>query len=302
MQFQELGPTGVRIAEIGMGTWGYHAGPDVLRRGIEAGAAFIDTAESYGTEAVVGAAIAGVREQVFVATKVSAANLGPADLRRSADASLRHLGIDTIDLCQLHAPNPAVPLEDTMGAIAALVEAGKVRFVGVSNFSVAQVQEAQRALGRLPVVSNQVRYSLIDRTIESGLLQYCQANRITVIAYSPLSRQFQRILDCDREKVLETLAHSTGRTPAQLALNWCISHHGVVAIPKANCLQHVVENCGASGWRLSADERRLLDERIVFRQRGWLDAFVRRHMPGGLHGLARKAANRLPAGIRRRVT
>jgi diketogulonate reductase-like aldo/keto reductase len=301
MQFQQLGATGAQIAEIGIGTWGYRAGPDVLCRGLEAGALFIDTAESYETESIVGAAIASFRTRVFVATKVSRENLRPAELQRSADASLRRLGVERIDLYQVHAPNADVPIADTMGALAALVDAGKVRFIGVSNFSVGELEDAQRALGKHQIASNQVRYNIIDRTIENGLLQHCQANRITVIAYSPLAREFQRIRACDPEGVLEALARDTGRTQAQIALNWCLSHTGVVVIPKANSIPHMLENCAASGWRLSADQRRLLDEKIKYRHRGWFDAFVRRNTPRGLQSAARRAMGLLPAAIRRRV-
>ena len=292
----------MQVAEVGIGTWGYRGGPDVLRRGLEAGALFIDTAESYETEPIVAQAITGLRDHVFVATKVSRENLRPADLRHSADASLRRLGVERIDLYQVHAPNPDVPLADTMAALASLVDAGKVRFIGVSNFSVSELEEAQQALGKHPIVSNQVRYNLIDRTIESGLLQYCQAKRITVIVYSPLAREFQRIRECDPEGVIDVLARETGRTPAQIVLNWCLGHAGVVVIPKANSVEHMLQNCGASGWRLSTQQRQLLDAKIKYRHRGWFDAFVRRNLPRGLEGAARRAMGLLPTAIRRRVS
>ncbi len=298
---KELGRTGVRIPEIGIGTWNYHAGPAALRRGLEAGALFIDTAESYGTEPVVGEAIRGLRQRVFLATKVSPRNFRPADLRRSADRSLQQLGTDVIDLLQLHEPNPEVPIEETMGAMADLVDAGKVRFVGVSNFSVAQLQQAREALARYPVVSNQVRYNLVDRTIEAGLLPYCQANGITVIAYSPLARGLDRIADCDPGRILGEIARITGKTPAQVAINWCLCHDGVVAIPKGNSAGHILENCGASGWRLALEQLRLLDAQIQHRRRTRFDAYVRRHMPRSLHSLALHFASALPRGLRRRV-
>src|ERR1700693_2752038 len=104
---KELGSTGVFLAEIGIGTANYHAGPVPLRRGLEAGALFVDTAESYGTETIVREAIRGIRDRVFLATKVSPLNFRRNDLRRSVDASLQHLGVDVIDLLQLHQPNPA---------------------------------------------------------------------------------------------------------------------------------------------------------------------------------------------------
>src|SRR2546428_6222166 len=154
MLYKKLGPTTCSIPELGIGTWDYHAGPGPLRRGLETGAMFIDTAESYGTEDVVREAVAGVRNRVFIATKVSPANFRAEHVQRSIESSLRRLGVDTIDLLQLHEPNSSIPIEETMGALALLIEAGKIRYVGVSNFSVTELQAAQRALGKFPVVSN----------------------------------------------------------------------------------------------------------------------------------------------------
>jgi len=301
MRVKELGRTGVQIPEVGIGTWNYHAGPRPLRRGLESGALFIDTAESYGTETVVGEAVRGIRDRVFIATKVSPENFRAADFRKSAEASLTRLGIDAVDLLQLHAPNPAIPIEETMGALAQLVEAGKVRFCGVSNFSVDQLRAAQQALGRHPIVSNQVRYSLIDRTIESGLLAYCLAQAIAVIAYSPLGREFPRIAECDPRGTLADLARATGKSPAQIAINWCLCHDGVFAIPKGNSEQHILENCAASDWRLTAEQVALLDAAIQYRRRSRLDAMVRQLMPNSLQKAALRAVKVLPAGLRRRI-
>src|SRR5689334_13370686 len=159
MMLKELALTGVLIPEVGVGTSNYHAGPVPLRRALEAGALFIDTAESYGTENVVGEAVASLRDRVFIATKVSPQNFRAADLRKAVDASLLRLNLAAVDLLQLHHPNPSIPIEEPMGTLADLVRAGKVRYVGVSNFSVTQMQEAQKALGKYPLVSNQVRYN-----------------------------------------------------------------------------------------------------------------------------------------------
>jgi diketogulonate reductase-like aldo/keto reductase len=301
MNRKPLGRTGVVIPEVGIGTWSYHGGPELLRTGVELGAAFIDTAESYGTEAVIGEALAGPPGRVFLATKVSAAHFRAADLKRSADASLRLLRTGTIDLLQLHEPNPAVPIEETMGALEDLVDAGKVRFLGVSNFSVAQLQQAQRALTRHSIVSNQVRYNLADRTIETELLPYCQAQGITVIAYSPLARSMQRIRDCDANGVLDGLAKATGRSVAQIALNWCLCKDGVVVIPKSNSDKHLRDNCAASDWRLTPEQVRLLDASIQYRRRSGWDTLVRRSVPGWLRPAALWAVNCLPRGVRRKL-
>ena len=300
MMTKELARSGALLPEIGMGTSNYHAGPQVLRSGLEAGARFIDTAESYGTDHIVGEAVKGLRDRVFIATKVSPQNFRAPDLRRSVDASLVRLGIDTIDLLQLHYPNPAIPMEETVGALTGLIVAGKVKYAGVSNFSVAQLQAAQKAAGRHGIVSNQVRYNLIDRTIEQDLLPYCQANGITVIAYTPLARGLSRIRDCDPNRVLDRLARETGKTPAQVALNWCLCKDRVVAIPMSNAEEHLLENCAASGWRLTAEQATLLDTNIRFRHRGRFDVLVRRHMPAGLQSMALRAVKWLPPGLRRR--
>jgi diketogulonate reductase-like aldo/keto reductase len=301
MMVKELGRTGVFLPEVGIGTWNYHAGPDPLRRGLEAGALFIDTAESYGTERVVGEALKEVRDRVFVATKVSPENFRRARLRPSVDASLQRLGIDTIDLLQLHEPNPAIPIQETMDALADLVDAGKVRFVGVSNFSLAQLEEAQRALPKFPIASNQIRYNLIDRTIEQGLLQYCQANHITVIAYSPLARGLHRLKDCDPGGVLDHLSREISKSPAQIALNWCLCKEGVVVIPKGNSEEHILDNCAASDWRLSAEQIDLLDATIQYRYRGRFDTLLRRFTPDALRPVALRTLHYLPRGLRRRV-
>jgi diketogulonate reductase-like aldo/keto reductase len=297
----ELAKTGVFIPEVGIGTWNYHAGPGPLRKGLEAGALFIDTAESYGTEPVVGEAVRGIRDRVFIATKVSPQNFRCTNLRQSVDASLRRLGVDVIDLLQLHEPNPSIPIDETMGAVADLMDAGKIRLAGVSNFSVEQLQEAQKALGRYPIVSNQVRYNLIDRTIEKDMLHYCQSNHVTVIAYCPLARGLNRIRDCDPSGVINELARTTGKSPAQIVINWCLCKDGVVAIPKGNSTEHILDNCGASDWRLSQEQLALLNSRIHYRQRSRFDMLVRQWMPGPLQAFAVRTVNSLPKSLRRRL-
>jgi diketogulonate reductase-like aldo/keto reductase len=302
MIHKELGLTGISLPEIGIGTWNYHAGPEPLRKGLESGALFIDTAESYGTEPVVREAMQEMRDEVFVATKVSSQNFRSKDLRRSVDASLQRLGVDQIDLLQLHQPNPCIPIEETMGAMADMVRAGKVRFVGVSNFSVMELQEAQKALGSYPIVSNEVRYNLIDRTIEKELLHYCQSNGIAIIAYSPLARGLEHICDCDTNNIIESLMRETGKSAAQIIINWCLCKEGVFAIPKGNSTEHVLENCGASDWRLSPEQLSLLDKNIQYRERRRFDMLVRRYAPKTLMAVAQKVRKHLPRGLRRRLT
>ena len=264
VELKELGNTGVMVPEIGLGTWKYRGSVEVLQIGIELGSTLIDTAEMYSTEGTVGLAVKGIRDRVFIATKVSSSNLRYDQVMRAAEASLRRLDTDYIDLYQIHWPNSSVPIADTMRAMEALVDSGQVRHIGVSNFSVAQLREALGVMTKYPIVSNQVLYNLKRREIESDLLPYCQENRITVVAYTPLAdgslASKPRLLRDGRSRVLEEVATEAGKTMAQVALNWCISRPNVVAIPKSNGADRIEENCGASGWSLSSDQIRLLEE------------------------------------------
>jgi diketogulonate reductase-like aldo/keto reductase len=285
--FSELGKTGIRLPQIGFGSWNYSGGIEPLRAAIECGARLIDTAESYGTEALVGEAIKGRRHQVFLATKVLPRNFRRRDLVVAAERSLRRLGTDHIDLYQLHWPNLTIPIEEPMRGMEDLVDAGKVRFIGVSNFSQGDLVKAQAALSRQRVVANQVRYSLIERTIEGGLLEYCQKNGITVIAYSPLATGLENIRAADPEGALRTVAEASSKSEAQVALNWCIRNESVIAIPKASTVERVVENTGASGWKLRPELARLLEEKIRCRRRGPLEVGARRAVRWGMQRIGR---------------
>jgi len=151
-----------------------------------------------------------------------------------------------------------------MGAMEELVDRGMVRYIGVSNFSVAEMKEAQRAMTKNPLVSNQVLYNLKRREIERDLIPYCADNGITVIAYTPLADGSlagrSRLLPDKRGAVLEQVSQEVGKTPAQVALNWCLSRPNMIVIPKTNSVERTIENCEASGWSLSADQVAMLDE------------------------------------------
>lgn len=164
VETKPLGKTGMSISALALGTWQYRGGVKPLPEGIELGATFIDTAESYETEEVVGQAIQGIRDGVFVATKASPRHFRRGDLIRAAEQSLKRLNTNYIDLYQLHWPNYTVPIEETMSAMEQLVTSGKVRFVGLSNFSAGEFEQAQSCLASSLIVSDQVRYSLVDRT------------------------------------------------------------------------------------------------------------------------------------------
>lgn len=267
MELKQLGNTGVMIPEIGLGVWKYTGSVEPLRLGIELGAFLIDTAEMYGTEDIVGRAIKGIRDRVFIATKVSGNHLRYDDVLRAAEASLRRLDTHYIDLYQIHWPNSAIPLQETLQAMEALVDDGLVRYIGVSNFSTNQLREAQAAMRKYPIVSNQVLYNLNRRQIESDLLPYCQQHHVTVIAYTPLDDG--RLAATPwfqvgwKMRALEQVATHVQKTLAQVALNWCTSRPSVIAIPKSNSLARVAENCHASGWRLSQEQMRFLDAAFV---------------------------------------
>lgn len=274
MEFKKLGSTDVKIPVLGLGTWGMggfssrHFGGDeavrALRLGLELEMRFIDTAEMYArghSEEVVAKAVESRRDEVFIATKVSAENLSYEGVLKSCAASLARLRTSYVDLYQVHWPNPSIPISETMKAMEHLVAEGMVRHIGVSNFSVRQTREAQEALSKASLASNQVEYSLLDRSIEEDLLPYAKKERITIIAYSPIARG--QIQEGGRDKcwqVLDKIATKHGKTRAQVALNWLIMKEPVVAIPKAIRLEHVRENAEAVGWRLSDQDQNELDE------------------------------------------
>jgi diketogulonate reductase-like aldo/keto reductase len=272
--FKELDGTGVVLPEVGVGTYLYRGSAELLRKGLELGATFIDTAELYQNEEVVGRAINGMREQVFIATKTH--HFRYHDVIQCAEASLSRLGIDTIDLYQLHWPNAAVPINETMSAMEELVQQGKVRFIGLSNFTVPEFLRAQATLKKTKLVSNQVRYSLVDRTIERDLLSFYQRRKVTVIAYSSLGHNFRNMLAADPGGALDQVAREVHKTRAQVALNWCLVKPGVVVIPKTESEAHMIENCKASGWRLTPDQVAKLDRAIQFRCRSRLRVALRR--------------------------
>lgn len=229
---------------------------EALKLGLDLGMTFIDTAEMYGSghsEEIVSRALKSWKKPVFVASKISPSHFAHDDVLRSARKSLDRLAVKQMDLYQLHWPNPSVPIAETMGAMEKLVNDGLVRHIGVSNFSVEQMKEAQAALSKTRIVSNQVEYSLLDRSVEQSLLPYCQENNVTLIAYSPLAQG--RITDGRGGgfKVLDDIAAKLGKTRSQVALNWLLRNESVIVIPKASDKVHVRENSTASGWKLSPE-------------------------------------------------
>jgi diketogulonate reductase-like aldo/keto reductase len=257
LEFRQFGRTGEKVPVVGMGTWaiGNSSGEQrreevkAIQRGIELGLRFIDTAEVYGhgrSESLVGDAIREYRDEVFLATKVAPENFAHDDVIRSCETSIQRLGVKFVDLYQLHWPNPRVPISETMRAMEDLVSAGKTRYVGVSNFSVEQTLQAQEALPRSELASNQVRYSITSRSIEAELLPFCDKEKISLIAYSPLDTGNIPISRIPKEMLTKY-----EMTPAQLMLNWVTYRDPVVAIPKAGRVSHVEENAHSVDVRIS---------------------------------------------------
>ncbi len=227
-----------------------------LQQGIELGMTFIDTAEGYGnghSEELVGRAIRGIRDKVFIATKFSPEHNSYKYVLKSAAESLQRLATDYIDLYQLHWPTPKVPLSETMRALKQLLKEGKIRYAGVCNVSLKGFKEARADMAPEDIVSIQIEYNLFDRTIENNILPYCQSEGMTAIAYSPLDQGNIASGD-NRIKVLQKIADKYGRTMAQVALNWLVSHPPVITIPKATNPQHIQENASSADFELSEED------------------------------------------------
>ncbi len=256
-------PSGERVPVLGLGTWRMaerrrRSSDEVaaLRLGIDLGMSLIDTAEMYGdgaAEELVGEAIEGRRDEVFLVSKVLPSNATRTATARACEASLRRLRTDRLDLYLLHWRG-SVPLAETVEAFTRLVDDGKVRHWGVSNFDVADMEELADLPGGDAVASDQVLYSLARRGIEADLLPWCQHRRIPVMGYSPVDQG--RLLS---HPVLRTVADRHGATSAQVALAWVLLHDGVTTIPKAGTPQHVRENRAALNLDLTGDDAAELD-------------------------------------------
>ena len=204
----------------------------------------------------MGAELAGLWNQTFIASKISPRNLAAADVPVHARASAQRLGVEVIDLYQIHGPNPSIPIAETIGALERLVDEGLIRFIGVSNFSADQLKAAQDAARRYPIVSNQIRYNLFDRADED-VLALCRETKVTVIAHTPLA--LGNLEGHSGSAALAEIGRETGRTPAQVMLNWLVGQEGVIAIPKTDRPERVAELAGSVGWELDSDQRRALD-------------------------------------------
>jgi diketogulonate reductase-like aldo/keto reductase len=259
-----FGRTGVGVSVIGQGTWRMGERPDdekaeidALRLGIELGMTHIDTAEMYadgGAERVVGKAIRGRRDDVFVATKVLPQNASYAGTIRSCEASVKRLGTDHVDLYLVHWWSDRHPIAETMRAMRELVRRGLTRFVGVSNFDVDQMAEAQAALDDVPLACNQVLYHLRDRAIERDVLPWCTRRRVAVVGYTPLARGGYL-----QSGPVAEIARARGVTPRQVALSFLTRRPSLFTIPKASRLDHVKDNAAALDVTLTPGEIARID-------------------------------------------
>jgi aryl-alcohol dehydrogenase-like predicted oxidoreductase len=296
MQQRQLGRDGPSVPVIGFGAWPIGGGMGTvddrsaittLHHAFDQGVTLVDTAEAYrGSEELVGRALAtwsGPREHIFVATKVRGADLSAGHIAEAAEHSLRVLGVETIDLLQAHSWDAQHPIDETMRAFERLVTSGKVRYVGVSNFDVPQMEAAWRAL---PFLTLQPRYNMLDREIEATILPYCEQQGIGVLAHSPLAKglfsgrfspghefapdderahmarfqgdEFSRVLAWTTP--LKRWAEERGHTLLELAIAWVLAHPAVtVCLCGGKSPEQVDDHARAASWQLSTEERREID-------------------------------------------
>lgn len=256
-------PSGAVVPVLGQGSWNMGEQPQrrrdeiaALHIGIELGMTLIDTAEMYGSgrsEELVGEAIAGRRDDVFLVSKVLPDNASRHGAVKACESSLQRLGTDRLDLYLLHWRG-GIPLEETLEAFDALVKAGKIRHWGVSNFDLADLEELYGLAGGTAVATNQVLYNLARRGIEYDLLPGCRKRGMPIMAYSPME---QGRLTGHPE--LRRIAATHAITPAQVALAWVLRQDFVVAIPKTGRPEHVRQNRAALDVVLTSEDLSALD-------------------------------------------
>ncbi|MCT7295482.1 aldo/keto reductase [Ralstonia sp. CHL-2022] len=256
-------PNGERVPALGMGTW--NMGDDratraeeiaTLRLGLDLGLRLIDTAEMYGeglSESMIGEAIAGRRDEVFLVSKVYPHNASRRGIAAACERSLRRLGTDRLDLYLLHWRGD-VPFEETLEGLQALQRDGKIRHYGVSNLDLSDMEEWWDAPGGDQTAVNQLLYNLSRRGIEWDVLPWLRERRVPVMAYSPIEQA--RLV---RHPKLVRFAQESGMTPAQVALAWLLANDDIIAIPKTGHRDRLRENIGALSHTLTAEQLATLD-------------------------------------------
>ncbi len=256
-------PSGDPVPVLGLGTWHMAEEPHrredevtALRLGLDLGLALIDTAEMYGdgdAEELVGEAIRGRREEVFLVSKVLPSHAGRDATIRACEGSLRRLRTHRLDLYLLHWRG-RTPLEETLDGFATLTDQGKIQHWGVSNFDVADMEELVGLPGGEEAATDQVLYNLDRRGIEADLLPWCQRRRLPIMAYSPIEQG--RLLG---HSALRAVAARHDATPSQVAIAWVLRHDGVMTVAKAGMPAHVRENHGALELELTGEDLDELD-------------------------------------------
>ena len=266
MERRRFGPTNREVSVFGQGTWFIEKGDRAsaiaaLRRGLDLGMSHIDTAEMYGdglAEDIVGAAIMGRRDEVFLVSKVLPENASRTGAIAACERSLAHLKTDHLNCYLLHWRG-RFPLEETVAAFDALQQAGKILSWGVSNFDVADLQDMLAVAGERRIACNQVLYHLDERAIEHRVVPWCEAHDVAVVAYSPFgSGSFPRP-SSKGGRVLKEIATRHAATAHQVALRFLVRRPSLFAIPKASKAVHVAENAAAAKLRLSNADFALID-------------------------------------------
>jgi diketogulonate reductase-like aldo/keto reductase len=266
MEQRPFGPTKREVPVIGQGTWYIEedrtSAVAALRVGLDLGMTHIDTAEMYGdgaAEEIVGEAIAGRRDEVFLVSKVLPSNASRRGTLAASEASLARLGTDRLDCYLLHWRGE-YPLEETFSAFEQLRRAGKILSWGVSNFDEADLEEARQIAGEGLIACDQVLYHLRQRAIEHAVLPWCEQRHAAVVAYSPFGHGDFPGPDTPGGRVLEEIAAAHSTTARAVALRFLVHRPSVLAIPKASNPRHAQENAEAGDLRLSDEELRLINE------------------------------------------
>jgi len=265
MKYKSFGTTGKQVSVIGQGTWYIDRGNRAsavaaLRNGLDLGMTHIDTAEMYDdAELVVGEAMAGRRDEVFLVSKVLPSNASRKGSVQACERSLKRLKTDRLDCYLLHWRG-SYPLEDAVAAFEQLVSDGKIRSWGVSNFDAGDLAEILDVAGEGHIACNQVLYHLNERAIEHSVIPWCEAHGVAVVAYSPFGHDDFPDSQSAGGKVLQEIAARHGATPRQVALAFLTRWPSVFAIPKASSPAHAADNAGAGSLTLTESDIAAIDK------------------------------------------